>query len=196
MRHLDGYETLWYSRTREGSDDYSRMARQKCVMNAMLHQISPEVALRNFEEIADASSQMVSTNIPAGEVGTFLDLALKARDQKVATVSLVPPLIDTAHPDIPLIRSTIVDALERSRSGEPAGGSGGEKKHQRPTAPPPAAPSARCPPGTPPTAPTTSARPADLPRLGRHSSHLGSQFLPPRVAISPTSTGHVRHFGG
>jgi LCP family protein required for cell wall assembly len=130
VRHLDGYHTLWFARTREDSDDYSRMARQKCVMNAMLHQISPEVALRNFEEIADASSQMVSTNIPASEVGTFLDLALKARDQKVSTVSLVPPLVETAHPDIPLIRSTIRDALERSRSGEPAAAPGGRKKHQ------------------------------------------------------------------
>ena len=101
---------------------------------------------------------MVSTNIPAGDVGNFIDLALKARDQKVATVSLVPPLIDTAHPDIPLIRSTIVDALERSRSGEPADGSGrpeaprgrahhDRRLHRRPS-----------PPVTRPTPPTTSAR--------------------------------------
>ncbi|MEJ7775406.1 MAG: LCP family protein, partial [Nocardioidaceae bacterium] len=51
-RKLDGLDTLWYARAREGSDDYSRMARQKCVMNAMLNQISPQVALRNFQEIA------------------------------------------------------------------------------------------------------------------------------------------------
>ena len=54
-RKLDGYETLWFARAREGSDDYSRMARQKCVMNAMLQQISPQTALRNFENIAKAS---------------------------------------------------------------------------------------------------------------------------------------------
>ena len=35
-RKLDGFETLWFARARDGSDDYSRMARQKCVMNAML----------------------------------------------------------------------------------------------------------------------------------------------------------------
>ena len=35
-RKLDGLDTLWFARAREGSDDYSRMARQKCVMNAML----------------------------------------------------------------------------------------------------------------------------------------------------------------
>ena len=45
---LDGHDTLWFARAREGSDDYSRMARQKCVMSAMLQQVSPQVALRNF----------------------------------------------------------------------------------------------------------------------------------------------------
>ena len=64
-RTLDGMDTLWFARAREGSDDYSRMARQKCVMNAMLQQVSPETALRNFEKIAKASSEMISTNVPA-----------------------------------------------------------------------------------------------------------------------------------
>ena len=52
VRRLDGHDTLWFARSREGSDDYSRMARQKCVMSAMLQQISPQVALRNFQSIA------------------------------------------------------------------------------------------------------------------------------------------------
>ena len=57
--------------------------------------------LRNFSRIAKASSEMVSTNIPAGEVGSFVDLALKAKGQKIATLSLVPPLVNTGNPDIP-----------------------------------------------------------------------------------------------
>jgi LCP family protein required for cell wall assembly len=42
VRKLNGFNTLWFARSRDSSDDYSRMARQKCVMNAMLHQLSPE----------------------------------------------------------------------------------------------------------------------------------------------------------
>src|SRR5690606_11762728 len=71
VRKLTGFETQWYARARQGSDDYSRMARQKCVMSAMLDQISPQTMLRNFSQIAQASSEMVSTSIPAGEVGRF-----------------------------------------------------------------------------------------------------------------------------
>ncbi len=53
-RTLNGMDTLWFARARHDSDDYSRMARQKCVMSAMLQQVSPQVALRNFEKIAGA----------------------------------------------------------------------------------------------------------------------------------------------
>ena len=113
-RVLNGVDTLWYARARYDSDDYSRMARQKCVMSAMLHQISPQVALRNFEKIARASSEMISTNIPASEVDRFLDLALKAKSQKIATVSLVPPAINTADPDMDKVHQMIAEAIDRS----------------------------------------------------------------------------------
>lgn len=113
-RKLTGFETQWYARARQGSDDYSRMARQKCVMSAMLEQVSPQTMLRNFSRIAKAGSEMVSTSIPASEVGQFADLALKARGEKVATLSLVPPLVDTADPDIGLIQRKVAEAVDRS----------------------------------------------------------------------------------
>jgi LCP family protein required for cell wall assembly len=122
VRKLNGFDTLWFARSRDSSDDYSRMARQKCVMNAMLHQISPETVLTNFEKIAKASSQMISTDIPASEVDRFMGLALKAKGQPVATLSLVPPLIDTAHPDIALIQRKVKAAIDASEhpSAHPA----------------------------------------------------------------------------
>ncbi|PUA81941.1 LCP family protein [Nocardioides currus] len=119
-RKLDGMDTLWFARARDGSDDYSRMARQKCVMNAMLQQISPQDALRNFSKIAAASSEMISTNVPKGEVDTFLDLAIKAKSQKIGTVSLVPPKIVTADPDINLVHSMVAAAIDRAEGVKPA----------------------------------------------------------------------------
>lgn len=120
IRKLDGHDTLWFARARDDSDDYSRMARQKCVMSAMLQQISPQTAVRNFSEIASASSAMVSTDIPAGEFDTFVQLALKARGQQVSTLSLVPPMIDTAHPDIALIHKKVAQAIARADGTAPA----------------------------------------------------------------------------
>jgi LCP family protein required for cell wall assembly len=119
VQKLDGFETLWFARARYDSDDYSRMARQKCVMNAMLHQISPQTAVRNFASIARASSAMVSTNIPASEFGRFAELALKARGQQVSTLSLVPPMINTADPDIKLIKQKVAQAIDRAEGTAP-----------------------------------------------------------------------------
>ncbi len=119
VRRLDGHDTLWFARAREGSDDYSRMARQKCVMNAMLQQISPQVALRNFQSIAKASSEMLSTNIPSSEVDRFIDLALKARGQRVASLSLVPPMINTGDPDIGLVQEKVSAAIDKAEGEAP-----------------------------------------------------------------------------
>ena len=120
VRRLDGHDTLWFARSREGSDDYSRMARQKCVMSAMLQQISPQVALRNFQSIAKASSEMLSTNIPSSEVDRFIDLALKARGQRVASLSLVPPMINTGDPDIDLVQEKVAAAIDKAEGQAPA----------------------------------------------------------------------------
>lgn len=116
VQRLDGFETLWFARSRENADDYSRMARQKCVMNAMLEQLSPKVVVTKFEKIARASEDVISTNLPASELGRFVELALKAKSQPLATVSFVPPMVDTAHPDIALIQERVQEAVERSRS--------------------------------------------------------------------------------
>jgi LCP family protein required for cell wall assembly len=130
-RKLDGFETQWFARAREGSDDYSRMARQKCVMSAMLQQIDPQTMLKNFSGIAKASSEMVSTNIPASEVGSFVDLALKSRSQKVATLSLVPPLVNTAEPDIELIQAEVAEAVDKSEGDYEADEPAPKKKRKK-----------------------------------------------------------------
>ncbi len=118
-RKLNGMDTLWFARARDGSDDYSRMARQKCVMNAMLQQISPQDALRNFSKIAAASSEMISTSVPKSEVDRFIDLAIKAKSQKIGTVSLVPPKVVTADPDIDVVHAMVSDAIDRAEGETP-----------------------------------------------------------------------------
>jgi LCP family protein required for cell wall assembly len=120
VQRLNGYETLWFARSRESADDYSRMARQKCVMNAMLQQLSPKTVMTNFEKIAKASEQLITTDLPASELGTFAELAMKARSQPVATVSFVPPTINTGRPDIAKIHAMVKAAVDRSVGGRPA----------------------------------------------------------------------------
>jgi LCP family protein required for cell wall assembly len=118
VHRLNGFQTLWFARSRESADDYSRMARQKCVMNAMLQQLSPGLVVRKFEDIAKASEQLVTTDLPASELGRFAELAMKARSQAVSTVSFVPPTINTGRPDIAKIQSMVQDAITTSEDGK------------------------------------------------------------------------------
>lgn len=118
---LNGNQTLWYSRSRVQNDDWSRMGRQKCVMNAMLQQLSPRTVLMNVERIAESSKSLLTTDIPAKQLGTFMDLALKAKSQKVSTVSLVPPVIFTGNPDYDKVRR-LVDKAIASAEGAASGG--------------------------------------------------------------------------
>lgn len=142
VQKLTGFETQWYARAREGSDDYSRMARQKCVMAAMLDQLDPAAVLRNFQGIAEAGSAMLSTSIPASEVDRFIALALKAKGQKVSTLSVVPPVFDTYQPDVKLIRQKVAEAIATAEGDAPkqqpaaaSESSGGTDKPRKPKPP-------------------------------------------------------------
>jgi LCP family protein required for cell wall assembly len=131
VQHLNGFQTLWYARSRATSDDYSRMARQKCVMNAMLHQLDAKTLLTNFGDIAKAGKQIISTSIPASELDTFINLSLKTKDLPVSSVSFVPPKINTGDPDWALIKTMVTEAIEKSeaRDDGTASDSGHNKKH-------------------------------------------------------------------
>jgi LCP family protein required for cell wall assembly len=140
VQRLDGYQTLWFARSRSGADDYSRMARQKCVMNAMLDQLSPQAVVTKFGRIAEASKEILSTNVPASEVDRFVALALKAKAQPMRTVSFVPPMVNTAEPDIDLIHDRVQQAIDRAQGEAPQKKPGGKKKRPGPGGGAPAAP--------------------------------------------------------
>jgi anionic cell wall polymer biosynthesis LytR-Cps2A-Psr (LCP) family protein len=135
-RKLNGFQTLWFARSRVAADDYSRMARQKCVMNAMLQQLSPAKVVMKFENIAKASEDLISTDVPLSEVDRFIALALKARSQPVRTVSFVPPLVSTGHPDIAKIQATVQAALKPRKAAKAVSATKGAKTATQPSGAP------------------------------------------------------------
>ncbi len=150
-RKLTGKEALWYGRSRVQSDDYTRMGRQKCLIQAMIQQLSPQKVVLNAGKIASSSAAMLSTNIPASELGAFGDIALKARNQKVATLSIVPPEYSTETPDFIQIHADIDKLIKKSekRANSAQGSS------SAPTSKPTATPSATSTPSSPTSANNT-----------------------------------------
>lgn len=116
VQKLDGQKALWYARSRVQGDDFTRMGRQKCLMAAMLSQLSPQKVLVNATKIAESGKELLGTNIPAVELGQFADLALKSRGEKIAVVSLVPPVVSTVNPNFPAIQAMIQTAIDKSEA--------------------------------------------------------------------------------
>ena len=110
-QRMDGFTALWYARSREGSSDYERIARQRCVMSAMIGQLDPATVLLRFSDIAAASSALVRTDIPQSALGDLADLALSARTYPVVSLQLVPPLVTPGDPDFDEIRALVAEAV-------------------------------------------------------------------------------------
>jgi len=125
-QHLDGYHALWYGRSREFVDDYARIQRQQCVQQAMLKQLDPATLLSKFEDIANAGTKVVDSNISASQLGSFVDLAMKAKGTEVRRLTIGPPDFDASFstvPDFDQIHSK-VDQLLAAQSGGSAGAAG------------------------------------------------------------------------
>jgi len=152
---LDGYHALWFARSRHGADDYERMARQRCVMDAMVHQLDPATVLARFQDIAAAGKQVVSTDVPAGELATFLDLAAKARSQRISSVQFVPPVITPARPDFDLIRAKVAAAVDAAEHGPASPAQAARGRNGTGTTPP----GAKASPGAEAATPSTPASP-------------------------------------
>lgn len=120
VQELDGYHALWYARSRETTSDYDRMARQMCVLGAVLDQTDPRNVLVNFLDLADASADMVTTDIPRQDLTNLVDLALKAKDHRVMSLQFVPPLIVPADPDFTLIAEKTRELLAATSSADDA----------------------------------------------------------------------------
>ncbi len=135
VHRLSGYQTLWFARSRMAADDYSRMARQKCVLTAMANQLSPGTVITRFGDLARASEALIKTDLPASELDTFVDLALKARSEPISSVSFVPPVIMTSDPDIDKVHEMVESAISRAEGDGSSveAGKGFNRRHRAPS---------------------------------------------------------------
>ena len=115
-QHLNGRDALWFARSRSDSSDYDRMARQKCVMSAMLQQLDPVTVLTNFNKIAAAGKEIVATDIPTNRVDTMLDLAMKAKAKPISTIAFVPPTVYPGDPNFDKIHRMVADEVAASEA--------------------------------------------------------------------------------
>ena len=111
-QRLDGLEALWFSRARYGSDDYQRMERQRCMIDAIIDEADPLTLLRRYESLADVGKRIVRTDIPQQLLPAFVDLALKIKDARVRSVVFrSSDKFFPGDPDFEWMRSVVRRAL-------------------------------------------------------------------------------------
>ena len=85
--YFDGHDALAYVRSRKDSDDYTRMARQRCFLSALANQLDPFSVLTNFESLAHTVEHNVRTDIPLDRLPSLVKLATAVRPRDTVTVT-------------------------------------------------------------------------------------------------------------
>ncbi|WP_315900794.1 LCP family protein [Microbacterium esteraromaticum] len=120
-QHMDGDTAQWYARSRYTTSDYDRMRRQRELQVAILQQFTPQTVVTRFNEIAAAGTQLMETDLPQDKLPEFFDLMMKAKEQPVTEIELVPDNgIVEGDPDFELIHQMVRDALHPPETDAPA----------------------------------------------------------------------------
>src|SRR5215210_8060881 len=122
-----GREALAYVRSRKDSNDYTRMARQRCFLSAMADQLDPVHVLRNFGSLAKTVETNVHTDIPLNRLPSLTRLVAGIESKQTLTVTFGLDYFfgrqkegNYPVPDVHEIQATVRDAIlepDRLRRG-------------------------------------------------------------------------------
>lgn len=170
VQRLSGEDALAYARSRTDSTDYTRMGRQRCLLQNILKQKSPADLLTNFQGVAAATTNSVSTNIPQQVLPALVSLA-GAESVMLESISFDPSLPDpdqddghfsTGDPNYKLMKQVVQDAIAPKAA-----------------TPPPAAAT--------PAAPTSAAKPGTGAKPSAGAQASGANAAPTTDAAAPQS---------
>jgi anionic cell wall polymer biosynthesis LytR-Cps2A-Psr (LCP) family protein len=87
------------------------MARQRCTINAIIDAADPVTVLSKYQQLAQTTQDIISTDIPQSALSDFVDLGFLVKDAQVRSVVFDNTLINPAYPDYDQIRSITAQAL-------------------------------------------------------------------------------------
>lgn len=124
--HMNGIDALAFARSRTQSDDFTRMGRQRCLLQGLARQSDPVELLRELPTLVPAIQQSVITDIPVALIPDFLDLLAVADLQHIVSIRIMPNapefagtttsyiayrLAGYSAPNVPLIHERVQIAL-------------------------------------------------------------------------------------
>ncbi len=113
VQHLDGHLALAYARARRHADDYARMGRQRCLLNAILAEADPVGLALGYPELAGVLGDTMETDIPLSRIPDLIDLMPKIDQENMISIRFIPPAYITGStnagniPNVDLIREHV-----------------------------------------------------------------------------------------
>lgn len=117
--HFDGLTTLAYVRSRVQSWDYSRMARQRCVVAALIDQVTPLDVVAKFGPFTGIVSDHVVTDIPLDRADELLAIAARLDTERMRSVNFVPPEFPSGRVPLNKVRSAVETTLSTDVAPDP-----------------------------------------------------------------------------
>ncbi len=123
---MDGEEVLSYARVRRGTDDYTRMGRQRCVLEAIAAQANPATLIQALPNLVPAVQDSILTDIPIRAWPDFIKLATEVDTTSIVSIRFMPrapELVGTGTayvartpegywvPIVEMIRSTVLTVI-------------------------------------------------------------------------------------
>lgn len=116
---MDGHLALAYARSRQGSDDYNRMGRQRCLLQAVAAQADAVAIARSFANITNTIKNNLLTDIPLERLPDLIKVIPKLDPDRIVAIALEPPVYSAGRtvefyptPDVAAIHRAVSIVVE------------------------------------------------------------------------------------
>lgn len=124
---MDGAEALIFARSRHGSSDFDRAARQQQVISAIRAQSDMAAITRNLPSLAAALKDSLKSDFPQQDLPLLLDLIAQIDAGSIRSIVFTPPNYQTVGsdsrgyiitPDVAKIRAAVIQAFSAQPTKE------------------------------------------------------------------------------
>ncbi|GAA6525043.1 LCP family protein [Intrasporangium sp. DVR] len=124
-QRLNGYQALWYARTRAADSDDHRQQRQRCVVQAVVNDVDPAFMLTKYASIARILKENVYTDIPGQNLPAFAELVERVQNSTITSLGFSDKngFPYSSNPDYELVRRLVqkaIDPPKRKSTPKPA----------------------------------------------------------------------------
>lgn len=124
---MDGADALIFARSRHGSSDFDRAARQQQVISAIRAQSDMAAISRNLPSLAAALKDSLESDFPQQDLPLLLDLIARIDTASIRSLVFTPPTYQTVGsdargyiivPDVAKIRAAVTEAFSAQPTKE------------------------------------------------------------------------------